>query len=133
MSSDTAPQDSAIRIPVVEERLRVSKERVETGRVTVTSTVESQNVAILEQLVSTSISIERVPIDRLVDVAPDTRTEGNRMIVPVTEEVVVKRIRVIEEVHLIREDATSTFDQQVALRRMNVSVARSQAPEVERS
>lgn len=123
------PADQFIRVPIVEEALVVDKQLVEAARVRVTSTATGEEVSVREHLTSTSVRVERVPVDRLVDVAPLPRTEGPRTILSVTEEVLVRRIRVIEEVHLIRETRTDLHEQTVTLRRLNVEVERTDIPD----
>lgn len=122
------PADQIIRLPIVEETLNVVKRRVETGRVRATSSVVSHAAAVREHLTTTSVRVERVPIDRFVDVAPLPRTEGLRTILSVTEEVLVKRIRVIEEVHLISEAHTDLHEEMVTLRRLDVTIERTDLP-----
>lgn len=118
------PDDQTMRLPVVQEALSVDKRTVETGRVRVTSRVSSEDVVVREHLTSTTVRVERVPIDRLVDVVPPPRTEGARTVLSVTEEVLVRRIRVIEEIHLISEDHTDLHEETVTLRRLDVQVER---------
>ncbi len=53
------------------------------------------------------------------------REEPGRLVVPVFEEVLVKRYRVTEEVHLITERSEQQYDETVTLRRNRVEVERS--------
>lgn len=122
------PAERPIRLPIVEETLVVAKRRVETGRVRATSSVTSHEEAVREHLTATSVRVERVPVDRFVDVVPLPRTEGLRTILSVTEEVLVKRIRVIEEIHLISEVQTDLHQETVTLRRLDVAIERIEAP-----
>lgn len=61
------------------------------------------------------VDVERVPVGEIVDEAPQVREEGDVLIVPVIEEVLVvtKRFRVIEEVRVTktRDVRTETFEQ----------------------
>lgn len=117
------------QIPLIEEDLRVDKVAFVEGVVTVKSAVETSGTTVHENLESSSIRVERVPKDQLLVAAPTTQVEGNRTIVPVFEEVMVKRIRLIEEVHLIREVDVRPFEENFSLRRMSVSVERQQVDE----
>ncbi|MBB5711801.1 DUF2382 domain-containing protein [Sphingomonas xinjiangensis] len=99
----TEATDKSVRIPIVEERLRVEKQTVETGRVRVASHVVTHTQPIRGTLRAETVRVEHVPVGHLFDEVPPIRTEDDRTIVPVVEEVLVKRIRVIEEIHLIRE------------------------------
>lgn len=121
--SEGGPGDR-VRIPIVEERIDLEKQKVETGRVRVTSRVVSDTQPVHETLATVRVHVENVPVDRIVTEAPPVRTEGNRTIIPVTEEVLVKCIRVIEEIHLVEERTESSFDDEVTLRRTEVDVAR---------
>ena len=125
----TIEDDPPYRLPIVEETLNVEKRRVETGRIRATSSVTRHEAAVREHLTATSVRVERVPIDQFVDVVPLPRTEGPRIILSVTEEVLVKRIRVIEEVHLISEARTDLYEETVTLRRLDVAIERADLPE----
>lgn len=124
MAGEQADDEHTVRIPIVEERLHLAKERVETGRVRVSSTIHTEQITVNEELSSTSIRVERIPVDRLVDAAPQIRTEGDRTIMPIVEEVLIRRFRIVEEVHLIREVTTERYKEEVSLRRQEVAVER---------
>ena len=115
------PRDD-VRIPIVEERLETGKKTVETGRVSLSSRVTDEEVLVSDTGTRVSVRVERVPVDILVDEAPTIRTEGEHMIVPVFEEVLVRRIRITEEVHLIRERTEEPLERQVTLRRNDVEI-----------
>lgn len=112
------------RLPIVEEQFRISKEAVETGSVRIATRVQQDVVKVEDRLIEIGYRVERVPVDQIVDAVPPVRTEAGRMIVSVTEEVLVKRIRVIEELHLIEERSTRQASEQVTLRRTEVTVTR---------
>lgn len=112
------------RIPVVEERLDVRKETVETGRVRLKSRVEEQDEKVRAMLARERVRVERRKVDETGDEPPALREEGDRLVVPVFEEVIVKRYRVTEEVHLIREQVEEPFEETVTLRRNRVEVER---------
>lgn len=113
------------RIPLAEEQLEVHKESVETGRVQLRNRVEEEERRIQETLAREHVRVERLPADRLVDQPPEMREQPGRLVVPVFEEVVVKRYRITEEVHLILERSNEPFDETVTLRRNRVEVERS--------
>lgn len=113
------------RIPFIEERVEIGKEVVEVGRVSLTSSVTSEDVVVDEELARVEIRTERIPVDLLVDEVPVVRVEPSRTIVPVFEEVLVRRFHVTEEVHLIREEREERVRRPVTLRRTQVEVDRS--------
>jgi stress response protein YsnF len=72
------------------------------------------------------VEVTRVPIDRMVETAPEIRTEGDVTILPVVEEVLVveKRLVLKEEVHIRRRVTTETAEVPVTLRKQRVEVER---------
>ena len=110
---DDAPRSGARTvaeeiIPLVEETATVDKRQVITGRVrvqTVTDTVEELAHADVQR---ETVEVTRVPIDKVVETAPEIRTDGDVTIVPVLEEVLVveKRLVLKEELHIRRRVET---------------------------
>ena len=81
-----------------------AKRQVVTGRVrvqTLTDTIEELAHAEVQR---ESVEVTRVPIDKVVETAPEIRTEGDVTILPIVEEVLVveKRLVLKEEVHIRR-------------------------------
>ena len=116
-------------IPRAEEVVSVSKREVETDRVRVALTTEMQTVVARETLRGRRVEVERVPVGRTLaegEAPPQSREEGDTLVVPVFEEVavVVKRLVLREEVRL-RFVATETpFEEAVEVRRQQAAVAR---------
>jgi uncharacterized protein (TIGR02271 family) len=113
-------------IPLVEETTSISKRAVVTGRVrvqTVTDTVEELARADMQR---ETVEVTRVPVDKMVDSAPEIRTDGDVTIVPVLEEVLVveKRLVLKEELHIRRRVATEAVEVPVTLRKQRAVVER---------
>jgi len=113
-------------IPLVEETATVGKRQVVTGRVrvqTVTDTIKEVARADVQQ---ETVEVTRVPVDRMVESAPEIRTEGDVTIVPVLEEVLVveKRLVLKEELHIRRRVAAETVEVPVSLRKQRAIVER---------
>jgi stress response protein YsnF len=113
-------------IRLVEETATIGKREVVTGRVrvqTVTDTVEELAHADVRR---ETVEVTRVPIDRMVETAPEIRTEGDVTILPVVEEVLVieKRLVLKEELHIRRRVTTVTAEVPVTLRKQRVEVER---------
>jgi stress response protein YsnF len=113
-------------IPLVEETATVGKRQVVTGRVrvqTVTDIIEELAHADIER---ETAEVTRVPVDRIVESAPEIRTEGDVTIVPVLEEVLVveKRLVLKEELHIRRSVRTETVEVPVTLRKQRAVVER---------
>jgi uncharacterized protein (TIGR02271 family) len=113
-------------VRIAHERMRVDKRMVETGRVTVRTTVQEQEAWVKQELAREDVQVERVPIDREVDVIPQVRTEGDTLIVPIFEEVLVveKRLVLREEIHLRRKMKLTQFEKPFTVRRTVAHVER---------
>jgi uncharacterized protein (TIGR02271 family) len=114
-------------IPLLEEELSVDKRVVETGRVQVSRVTRSHEQIVDELLHHEKVEVERVPVDRPIDVMPSIRQEGDVTIVPVVEEIVkVERGLVLkEEVHIRKIKTAERHQEQVTLRRQEATVSRS--------
>ena len=115
-------------LPVIEESLHVTKELVDRGGVRVTKRVESHEQLVDELLRSEHVEIERRHINTAIagDVAPTIRQEGDTLIVPVVEEILitVKRLVLVEEVRITRTQHTSRKPQSFTLRKEHIEVER---------
>lgn len=121
------------RLPVIEESLQVTKVEVDKGGYRIAKRVETR-----EQLVDELLRDERVEIERRpmglplagMD-APEMRYEGDTLIVPVVEEVLVteKRLVLVEEVRITRVHGTHRKPQTVTLRKEEIVVDRLAARE----
>lgn len=113
-------------IPVIEERVDVGKRVVDRARgVRVTKQVKEHHLVIDQPLMKEQVTVERVPIDRmLTGPAPSQRYEGDTLIIPVLEEVLVleKKIHLKEEVRITRRRQTQREAQRVTLKSEDVSV-----------
>jgi len=113
-------------VPVVEEAVAVSKRKVETGRVRVHKTVRTTEQVVDEPLFREEVSVERVPIGRVVEAAVEPRQEGDTLIVPILEEVLVveKRLMLKEEVRITRRRVEHRSAQTVTLRSEEATLER---------
>ena len=122
-------QPVQMRFPVMQEQLEVGKRMVDTGKgVRIHKTVSEQEKLIDEPLLREQLVVEHVPIGRVVaeSEAPQTRYEGDTLIVPVLEEVLVvqKQLLLKEEVHITRQRQQVASPRTVRLRSEQVRVER---------
>ncbi|HEX8401490.1 MAG TPA: YsnF/AvaK domain-containing protein [Allosphingosinicella sp.] len=105
-------------IPLVEERIQVSKRQVETGRLKVRVAVGEREEQVPVELAHDEVEVSRVPRNQPLSALPSVRIEGNVTIIPVVEEVVVveKRLMLVEEIHVRRKTVSSTQTIPVRLR-----------------
>jgi uncharacterized protein (TIGR02271 family) len=115
-----------IVIPVVEEIATVQKRAVEAGTVEIRKTVHERTEVIDIPLHSEEVEIERVNVNRIVDEPVQVRHEGDTMIIPLLEEVLVveKKLVLREEVHVKRVRKEVHESREVTLREERVEVAR---------
>jgi len=125
--TDAVRDARGLVIPVVEETLELAKERVETGKVRITKSVESREVVVDDPLNRERLSVEHVPINQVVtgDV-PQVREEGDVTVIPILEERVVthKELVLVEEVRIRRDRSQYHDPQSVTLRKEVVNVER---------
>ena len=130
--SSTHPEQNdqdALRIPVIEEQLAFGTRVVETGRgVRIHKTVSEQPVTIDERLSRDEVEVRHVPVDRMVAAGetPANRYEGDTLIIPVLEEVLVveRRLRIKEELHITRTRHEERYQETVPLKVERVDVER---------
>lgn len=84
------------------EELQVHKREVEQGRVRIDKRIESVPFAEDIDVEMDVVEVQRVPRFEEFDAPPESRYEGDTLIIPVIEEVLVvtRRYRVVEEVHV---------------------------------
>lgn len=111
-------------IPVMQEFVRIEKRLVETGRVVIHKTVTERDEAVEVILKQQDLLVERVPIGRVVAEAPQSRQEGDTLIVPILEEVLVveKRLMLKEELHIRNHSSERTEHKTVTLRAEQVDI-----------
>jgi uncharacterized protein (TIGR02271 family) len=125
-----------IIIPVIAEQLSVEKRSVPRTIVRVHKRVESRDEVIEEPLLKQTVTVERIPINQLVEGEPPApRQEGEWTVIPIVEEVLVveKRLMLVEEVRVARQETTVQEPQTVTLLREVVEVERLPAGEASRN
>lgn len=119
-----------IVVPVVEEVLHVDTHLRESGRVRVHKQVHERAEIVDVPLLRQDVVVERVAVGRVVEAPPAIRHEGDVLIVPVLEEVLVveKRLVLREELHIRRETRDDHDPQGLVLRSEQITVERTEAP-----
>jgi uncharacterized protein (TIGR02271 family) len=125
-SDNLQSTDQPYVVPVAEEVLDIERRQVETGRIRVQKLVHERTELVDEPLLRDEVTITRVPVNRVIDQPVGTRQEGETLIVPVFEEVLVveKRLLLVEEVHITRRTREIHQPEEVTLRREEVVVER---------
>jgi uncharacterized protein (TIGR02271 family) len=115
--------------PVRQEQLHVGKRLADTGRgVRIHKTVSEQEHIVDEPLLHDELEVEHIPVGAIVAESdpPRLRYEGDTLVVPVLEEVLVvqKQLRLKEEVRITRHRREAHAPQTVSLRSEHVAVER---------
>ncbi len=119
-------EDVVATIPLVEERLKVTKREVETGRVRVHVKVEERQETLTHQLSRDDVQVEHVPRGVRVTEIPHVRLEGGTTIIPVVEEVMIveKALVLVEEIHIRRNSVSETVEVPVTIKSERARVER---------
>jgi uncharacterized protein (TIGR02271 family) len=125
-TQSTGQSAPVLVLPVVEELLDVSVHQKTSG-VRLTKQVQEREELVDEPTVMEEIEIERVPRNQVLDGPVSVRQDGDTLIVPLVEEVLVlvKRMVLREEVHITKKRRQLRNPQRVTLRREEVFVERS--------
>ncbi|MFL5759166.1 MAG: YsnF/AvaK domain-containing protein [Thermomicrobiales bacterium] len=119
-----AGTETPITIAVHEEELTPVTRDVHLGDVVIHKRVEERPYQTTVDLSRDEVWVEHVAVDREVDTAPEPRYEGDTLIIPVVEEMLVteKRLLLREEVRITRRQRTEQAEIRDVLRREIVDV-----------
>lgn len=113
-------------IPVAREEVVIAKREVETGHVVVNRHTATEVQEISVPVSEFTYEEHRVPMNVVVAEMPATRQEADRVVIPVVREEIVtlKRLVLVEEVHLIKKATEHTHTETVELQTQQVTVTR---------
>jgi uncharacterized protein (TIGR02271 family) len=111
--------------PIMVEALGIKKPQVETGHAGISKTVHERQGIVDNPLCREEVSIERVPIRRFVDRAMPVRYEGDTVIAPPLEEVLVVEKRLMSKEKLRLPGRQLEAHLPVGVRRRRSRLARS--------
>jgi uncharacterized protein (TIGR02271 family) len=112
-------REAPLVVPVIQETLDVDTRAVETGRVRIRKVVREREETVDPPLRHDEVVVDRVPVNRVVDGPIPVRSEGDTLIIPLFEEVLVveKRLLLKEEVRITKHQVETHTPQRVTLRR----------------
>jgi uncharacterized protein (TIGR02271 family) len=121
-----ATDELELVVPVVEETLKVQTRSAGADRVEIRKTVHERVEVVDQPLVAEEVEIERVAINRQVEEAVSVRHDGDTLVIPLLEEVLVveKRLILREEVRIKKVRKETHTPQEVTLREEQVEVVR---------
>jgi uncharacterized protein (TIGR02271 family) len=118
-------------IPVMAETARVEKRVVETGRAVIHKTVSERDEVVNALLARHDVTVERVPVNRVVTELPVLRQEGDSWVVPIFEErlILEKQLVLTEELRIHVTSSHEQVQQTVRLRQEHVDIQTVPPPE----
>lgn len=110
-------------IPLAQEELEVGVRQVKSG-IRITKEVHSREEVVDEPGYREEFEIERVPINQVINNPVDIRQEGDTLVVPLMEELLVveKRLVLREEVRITKVRREHRDPQTVTLRREEAKI-----------
>ena len=122
---ETKDKDQVV-IPLHAEEVSVAKTRVVTGQVKVGTVTRESEQLVEELLEHEHVEIERIAIGKEVDKAPAVRQEGDTLIIPILEEIVVveRRLLLKEEVRVRRTREKQPYQERVMVRKQEAVITR---------
>lgn len=110
--------DETETIRLGREELHVTRRIIDRGGVRVRVGVEEHDESIDVLLREQSVEVTRVPIGRVVTTAPEQRQEGDTLVIPILEEVLVieRRLVLKEEIHVRRTERTRPMHETARVR-----------------
>lgn len=113
-------------IPVIQEEAHVATQATEQGRVRITKRVQTQEETVDTPLRLEQVQVERLPVEQIVDGPVTMHYEGDTLVIPVMEEVLIveKRLLLKEEVRVTKYGRETRHQETVTLRTEEVAVER---------
>lgn len=140
MGRDPTEKDDAIdaiALPLAEEQVDITTREVVTGRVRISTTTDTIDEVVRQELQGTRGEVARIPVGRILgpeETAPSPRTEGSTTIVPIFEEILVieKRLLLKEELHIEQHTTRENVEIPISVRKQRAVIERlepDQSPE----
>lgn len=122
----TATGEGEMILPVTEEQLKIEKTKKVTGRVRFHKQVHKREVEVDEPVRWDEVNVQRTPINRYVKEPVRQRQEGDTLVIPVLEEVLVvsKRLKLVEEIRITKREHVGRAHQRFTLRSEEIVVER---------
>jgi uncharacterized protein (TIGR02271 family) len=131
-ASASCPTGTVV-VPLYAEEISVVTRKSATGRVRVSTRTREQEELVDQTLWNEQVIVERVPVGKIITEMPRIRKDGETIIVPIVDEVLVVQRRLIlkEEVHIRRERKTERHLERVKVRKQEAVITRLAADQEE--
>lgn len=111
-------------IPVIREEVKVTRRAVERGGVRVHKRIEEREEVVEQPTYREEVTVERVALGQPIDQAIGSRQEGDTLIIPVLEEMLVveKRLVLKEEIRITKRRFDETEQARILLREERIEI-----------
>lgn len=119
-------EEQDLVIPLVEERVSATKREVQTGRVRVSTHTDHHEEMVRVNLARDEVEVRRVPKGEEISEIPKPREEGDVTVVPVAEErlVIKKKLVLVEEIHIRKICSSKEVLQPVMVAKQRAEIER---------
>jgi uncharacterized protein (TIGR02271 family) len=127
MTQHPGPDKESTVIPLVAESVSIERQQIKGDTIRLTVTTKTHEHLLDEPITRQRVEIERIPIGRAIDVARPVRTEGDTIIIPVVEEIVIveRRLMLKEEISLRRIQTSARHRENVTVREQEAVIERT--------
>ena len=133
LEAGNTDRQASVIIPVIEEQVIIDKKIIDKAKIIVSKSVSENEESVTVPVEHDEVRVERIPINKYIQEMPQAlRYEGDTMVIPVLQEVVVteKRLLLVEEVRITKMKVQTEETKHVTLRKEDVNVTRT---EIERT
>lgn len=111
-------------IPVVREEVQVGRRSIERGGVRVHKRVEEREQVVEQPAFREEVTVERIPLGQPLEHEIGSRQEGDTLVIPVLEEMLVveKRLVLKEEIRITKRRIDETEQARIVLREEHVDI-----------
>jgi uncharacterized protein (TIGR02271 family) len=113
-------------VPLHSEEVSIAKKRVVTGQVKIGTITKESEQLVEEILEHDHVEVGRTVIGKQVDKAPVVREEGDTLIIPILEEILIveRRLLLKEEVRVRRVREKQPYQERVVVRKQEAVITR---------
>jgi uncharacterized protein (TIGR02271 family) len=116
-------------IPVIQEQLHITKQVIESGTISISKKIIEENYDAELSVYHEDLVVERIAKNEYIEGdLPKIRTDGDTTIIPVIKEIIIKRIMLIEELHITKRKTDALVPVHEVLRKEEITISRSDRP-----
>jgi hypothetical protein len=120
------PMDTSVNqsISAEHEPIYQSKKKKLVKKFGLRLKTRTQKLPIAEHLIYERSDMQVVPVNKVVDVEPRVRVEGNTVVIPICEEIIVKRVLIREEIRVTKQKTSVPYCDSLVIRKEKARIIR---------